>query len=105
VLALCARVFAHAQEQEGDLVHRFAVQGITDHSSAKQVQYAMMDQGNVHACDFVPECSCFKLAAPVAFTYDQLLSMLAIAGFELTGPVHVSDGRVLIPASPTDPQK
>ena len=105
VISCAAIVTCSAQEQEGDRVYRFTVLSVSDPVAAKPVQHAMMDQGFVHACAFVNECACFKMAVPTALTYDQLKDMLVISGFTLTGPVHVSDGSVLIPASPNSPGK
>ena len=96
---------AYAQEQEGDRVYRFTVQGITERESAKPVQYAMIDQGFVHMCEFIAECGCFKMAVPAPLTYAELENLLITSGFVLTGPVHVSDGSVLIPSSSTEPTK
>lgn len=95
VLCLCAA--ALAQEQEGDLVYRFTVQGVADRETAKPVQHAMLEHVSVHACEYLQECQCFKMATPAALTYGQLRAMLMATGFVLTGTVTVSDGTVLTP--------
>jgi hypothetical protein len=96
---VCAGLTSVAQEQEGDRVYRFQVQEVTDQATAKPLQYTLLEQGVVHACDYVQEANCFKLATPALMGYAELKALLLTAGFTLQGTVHVSDGTVLLPAT------
>lgn len=100
LLAAFASDRAHAQEAEGDLVYKFTVEGIQHRAEAKPLQYALFERATVHACDFIEECGCFKLASPVPLDYAALDALLRASDNRLSGTVEVSDGSLLTPQQP-----
>lgn len=91
---------ADAQEAEGDLVYKFTVEGIHHRAEAKPLQYALFERATVHACDFIEECGCFKLASTVPLDYTTLNALLQETDNRLSGTVEVSDGSLLTPQQP-----
>lgn len=89
-----------AQEAEGDLVYKFTVVGIHHRAEAKPLQYALFERPTVHACDFIEECGCFKLASTVPLDYTTLNALLQESDNRLSGTVEVSDGSLLTPQQP-----
>lgn len=92
-LALCAH--AQGEELEGDLVYKFRLVGISGPEAAKDVQYALLDNPDVHMCTFIQEETCFKLASPTEMDLAAFQTLVGITGFELNGPVLVSSGVTL----------
>ncbi len=100
LLVAFAGDLVHAQEAEGDLVYKFTVEGVQHRAEAKPLQYALFERGTVHACDFIEECGCFKLASSVPLNYAALDALLRVSGHRLSGTVEVSDGSLLTPQQP-----
>jgi hypothetical protein len=86
---------AQGEELEGDLVYMFRLFGISGPEAAKDVQYALLDNPDVHMCTFIQEETCFKLASPTEMDLAAFQTLVGITGFELNGPVLVSSGVTL----------
>lgn len=97
LLSVLGTARAQAQAVEGDIVYKFTVEGILHRAEAKPLQYALMERATVHACDFIEEGACFKLASSVALDYPMLDALLHENRRRLSGPVEVSDGTLLTP--------
>lgn len=101
LLSVLGTARAQAQAVEGDLVYKFTVEGIIHRSEAKPLQYALMELTTVHACDFIEECACFKLASSVPLDRAALDAMVEERRHRLSGTVEVSDGTLLTSRYPS----
>lgn len=88
---------AFGQSSGSDLIYKFSVQGIQDRAAAKVVQYALMEHAFSTSCDYIEECTCFKLGVNAAIDYVTLKNILQDNGHVLTGEILLSNGTVLHP--------
>lgn len=88
-------LFASSQTQSNNLVYRFSISNIIDIDSAKQVQYNLLQESMITSCNFIDECDCFKLTTNSFISYNSFKNILYNKGYQLSGDIHLSDGRVL----------
>ncbi len=99
LLAILWSGATRAQGVEGDLIYKFSVEGVHHRAEAKPLLYALTERSTVHACDFIEECACFKLASSVPLDYAALEALVRERKHRLSGAVEVSDGDLLLPQS------
>jgi len=87
--------FTQSEENPNDLIYKFSVNNITDMNSAKQVQLGLLQDTLVSSCWFIDGCDCFKLKVSSFMSYSDLKNILSTSGYQLSGDVSLSDGRVL----------
>jgi hypothetical protein len=97
LLGFCMHQDAHAQgmEQQGDLVYRFKLVGVADPVDAKAIQYALLENPEMHMCVYIHDDACFKLATPLSMSFTEFRTLVCVAGHVLDGPVLVSNGTVM----------
>ena len=91
----CSASLLKAQEGPNDIVYKFTVQGISDPATAKNVHVTLLQVEGFTSCAFIEGPNLFRMTASTPQTYDGLRAVLQTQGYELGGPVIVSDGTTL----------
>lgn len=103
--AMVGGASAQGEEQAGDLVYRFKLEGVNDPVAAKPVQYTILETSGVHMCTFNEEDAYLKVACVRTPGHSFFRSLLDLTGHALAGPVMVSDGSMIMQGPTATPDK